>query len=730
MVFGEEPDRAELLDVVAEIKSRVQDQLGVVDFPVQQFILVGKQSVGKSRLIECLAGETFNFVSGSLGSRRPTCLEFRLVPGYTSSRWYMFDKKTSQWEELPVSVVMTRMAAAHESLGVYVSNEPVRVRLESERCCDMQVIDLPGFREFALDDTKQRLAEQIDALVMDFMADKRNVMLCVEEAGDAANLATLSKCRKVDPKFQRTILIRNKLDKYYRDLTPDNVNEWMRGFGDLPEKLDAFAITLPHWKDGSEPSKPFAQLRQEMNDMDIEELKTRGASESKLKMIGFTAFSNAMTARLEKMLVGAIDNILKELKILQATTDEKLTLATSQLENTSPHVLRGTVRQAGADFGDCLTHVMEGQLRVRANAMTLNEELEGFHEYHETLGSDFMLLPSEDFSCLEDYVDCLRNDIKVPSMDVEINGGAQFRRLMFEVETFCRFSEICVETKKKDVIQARGVSVNTMTWREVVVKLLNNEAHLPMRERVKYIGERIRWFFVQQKDVILEFMRGLKDSPDMHMYSRMYTVTADLLDNNEMVKQLIFAAYDKAVELQLGFFLDLFYNTLASTFSNPWVFLKRASVNLDQTDLDDVCLPSFEDTKTRIPTELNNRSGIDNILEQWIAEIPSEPTLIDEAVDKAQMLCLKTFTFIRAQISDQIDLFAESFFKLKMLRKLGDNMRSIELNASDMEAQAAKQAELREQIKSLVDSQEALEQCIGKLQQYAARRKELMRMES
>ena len=90
---------------------------------------------------------------------------------------------------------------------------PVNVRLESPDCIDMQIVDLPGFREFALDDDKQRLADSIEKLVMRFMEDKRNVMLCVEQAGDAANLGTLNKCKKIDPNFERTILIRNKLDK-------------------------------------------------------------------------------------------------------------------------------------------------------------------------------------------------------------------------------------------------------------------------------------------------------------------------------------------------------------------------------------------------------------------------------------------------------------------------------------------------------------------------------------
>merc|ERR1719262_168174 len=99
--------KSELLSVLGEVKARVQDQLGVVDFPMPQFILIGKQSVGKSRLIEALAGEQFNFCSGTLGSRRPTVLEFRNrqpeSPDQTFlSRWFVRDRATNQWGEHPI----------------------------------------------------------------------------------------------------------------------------------------------------------------------------------------------------------------------------------------------------------------------------------------------------------------------------------------------------------------------------------------------------------------------------------------------------------------------------------------------------------------------------------------------------------------------------------------------------------------------------------------------------
>merc|ERR1719401_1117993 len=137
--------------------------------------------------------------------------------------------------------------------------------------------------------------------------------------------------------------------------------------------------------------------------------------------------------------------------------------------------------------------------------------------------------PSEDFANLDDYIDYLRDGVMVPAFDVAVNGGAQFRRLLFETETFLRFSEIGIETKKRDVLQSCGIAMNSIGWREVVVKLLNHDAHLPLQQRVKYVGERIKWFFMQQKEPIVQFMSQLKGSPDEKLYSVMYSKNAQLL---------------------------------------------------------------------------------------------------------------------------------------------------------------------------------------------------------
>merc|ERR1719473_1103513 len=331
-----------------------------------------------------------------------------------------------------------------------------------------------------------------------------------------------------------------------------------------------------------------------------------------------------MEGRIEEMFCAAIAPVMKKMREMcdQHVSDEKE--IRSEIENTHPNHILGVVRDAGTSFGHALNHVMEGFVRSDSGRMSMEEELREFHRSQEIAGSDHLImLPSEDFSGLDDYIEYLRNDIKVPAFDVKVNGGAQFRRLMFEVEVFLRFSEICLGTKKKDVLQARGVSMSSLTWRDVVVKLLSHEGHIPLQRRVLYVGERIKWFFERQKEAVIEFMDSLEGTPSANMFSPLYPKHVKLIKQNEMIKHLVFQTYDDACRRQLAMFTDLFDNMLTSTFSNPWVFLKGATPNPDgEEDIADAVLPSFDDTKMRIPQEIKSRSGIEAVLAKWLQDIP------------------------------------------------------------------------------------------------------------
>jgi GTP-binding protein EngB required for normal cell division len=716
-------DRTRLLDLLSDVKVEVQNNLGQVDFPMPQFIVLGRQSVGKSRLVEALAGEQFNFVSGTLGSRRPTVLEFRNVADSPASVWSVFNAENKQWETHATPKIMEIIGNAHESLGESVTTDPVFAKVEGPHCVDMQITDLPGFRSFSMSDAKSRLADQIEKLNQQFMNDDRNVMLCVDEAGDAANLATLDRCRKIDPYFKRTILVRTKLDKYYSDLQELDVEktvQWIKGHGDLPPSLIHFEMTLPHWGDSVNPPNPFVELRESMDKQDTEFFRRKAVPDQESKGIGYKAFAKYMETRTEQMFAQSVTPVLNRLRDMLGEHQTKADALVEQLEETDARTALNTVRQCGGSFARALEQILLGQIHATsAHHMSLDKELREFHEHHTALGSTFKLLPTDEFADLEDYIAFLRDEVKLDAFKFEISGGAQWKRMMEEIELFLRFSEMSCEVKKKDVIQARGVSVGAVTWREVIVKLLSYGAHLPMKDRVRYAGERIKWYYIKQKEVTLSWMLSLKGSASEHIHPKTWTKDSRIIQGNEMIRHLIWEAYDKAVDRQLTQFIELFNNTLASTFTNPWVFLKKTSMGIDDdTRLDEVCLPSFQDTKLRIPNEIEERSGIETYLTQWLTQVPMGPSEIDDAVDRVQMLVLRTYAAIRAQISDQIELFAESFFKLPMMNRLSDDMYAVELD----EEQKATMAELRKQLEERHANHTkyitSLTTCVKKLQDF------------
>merc|ERR1719261_1950331 len=160
--------------------------------------------------------------------------------------------------------------------------------------------------------------------------------------------------------------------------------------------------------------------------------------------------------------------------------------------------------------------------------------------------------------------------------------------------------------------------MTSLTWCDVIVKLLSNEAHLPLQRRLAYVGERIKWFFENQKEAVLAFMDGLEGTPSANLYSPLYPKHAKLLKQNDIIKHLVFQTYDAACARQLKQFVELFDNMLTSTFSNPWVFLKGATGQAGESG-GAASLPDVdEDPKERIPLEIQGRSGIEATLSKWL----------------------------------------------------------------------------------------------------------------
>merc|ERR1719343_22760 len=112
---------------------------------------------------------------------------------------------------------------------------------------------------------------------------------------------------------------------------------------------------------------------------------------------------------------------------MKKDSEKEIEALKAEYVETDPQRTLSITRDCGVSFATALTHVMEGVLGLTP-VMNLDDELKAFQEYHKALGSKHLeIVPSEDFSGLDDYIDFLRTEMEVPTFDVEINGGAQYR---------------------------------------------------------------------------------------------------------------------------------------------------------------------------------------------------------------------------------------------------------------------------------------------------------------
>lgn len=717
------PDSADerkklLLNLISEVKARLDGKVDSLTFPIPQFIVVGKQSVGKSRLIEALAGEPFNFVSGTLGSRRPTVLEFRNVPGLNPSRWSVFDENLKNWKQYPVVEVMQIVGMAHEALGNNVTEAPIRVKVEGADCTDLGLVDLPGFRSYAKDAQMQELSTKIDRLVQKFMQDENNVMLCVEEAGDNAGYSTLGMCKRLDPDYRRTILVRNKLDKYYGDLTAENVNKWLEGYGDLPSTLARFCCSLPHWTGATMPA-PFGKLRQQCSDNDVNTMSAKGASAKYRMTIGFQNFRTYMEIKIQQLFAEALAPLLTRLRSLKEEHDSKLKVIKQELETIDEDNILHATRSAGISFAQSFNFLMEGALSSEKNRRTMEEELKAFAQHcrKNNALTDEEILPTV-FSNHDSYVNYLRETVRLPAMDVTLNGGAQFRRLMYEVEVFTRFAGLGQQVNIGDVIQARGTSMREVGWQDVITTLMLQHAPTSMRSKTKYVGERLKWFFTEQKEATVEFMLGIRGSPEEHMFSRLIPKQAEIIQRNVTMKSCIFKAFDDACERHRNSFMQMWCDWMDSMFQSPLMLLKTGSMPKIGGSYDEEIAPTFESTKARIEQERRGRSSLSNKLRAKIKEIPEDDLSAGRSAKMVQEIIEQTFGVIRSLVADQMQLYSESFFLLPMLRRLEGVMAEMELAEDDKQKYRARKSVLEAERKASVSLLGDLDYCVEEIQKF------------
>jgi hypothetical protein len=107
-------------------------------------------------------------------------------------------------------------------------------------------------------------------------------------------------------------------------------------------------------------------------------------------------------------------------------------------------------------------------------------------------------------------------------------------------------------------------------------------------------------------------------------------------------------------------------------------------------------------------------------LKRLVLEIPETEIGNTRKIDMVTSILVRTFSFIRSYIADQLELFSVSFFQLPMLRRLESSMQEIQLSP-EVEEQCTRRAEIvRSEIQLRQNKLQILSACISDIRKFVA----------
>jgi len=289
---------------------------------------------------------------------------------------------------------------------------------------------------------------------------------------------------------------------------------------------------------------------------------------------------------------------------------------------------------------------------------------------------------------------------------MKLNGGAAWDRLLAEVEVAMRLAHPPAEELSAlmlNAIRAGGTGVHGHArWEDVASKLMLGIAFEPLRRRTSYVASRVIWVLKNQKAAVSEWMSQLSDGPAARLYSPLFSEHLQMLRTYPLVRDLVFAAFDRAVSVVGEAVFKSLQGTLTAACINPAIML-RASTEPSLDPRKPRASPTGDSrsdrsaaARARVSAEMRRRNS-----DTGTGGLPVQ--LLDhvfEPQDSAQMLPFvevklrNAFGVLAGILSNQAFAFSDTSLATLCRRQVDEAMSQIEGTTEQKAVLSARQQEL------------------------------------
>lgn len=209
-----------------------------VSLPIPQLLVVGKQSAGKSSIVEAFLGFPFNYVvAGEIGTRRPLFLRLIRDKSAVLPQWTDLDGISSipmTTQQVRVKLEAANQQARNRPGGV--DSTPLRFEVKYKDCVPISFTDMPGLRFNAKTQEDEQLRMAIQTMVLNTLRSKKpnDIVLladdCFQETENSAVIGLCQQPSALGFNLPQTILLFNKFDvhPHRKDTTGEHVGHYLK----------------------------------------------------------------------------------------------------------------------------------------------------------------------------------------------------------------------------------------------------------------------------------------------------------------------------------------------------------------------------------------------------------------------------------------------------------------------------------------------------------------------
>ncbi|XP_034230599.1 dynamin-1-like protein [Thrips palmi] len=305
------------LNVIQDTFSKLQ--YDPIELP--RIVVVGSQSAGKSSVLESLVGRSCLPRGSGLVTRCPLILQLHHVPRgsnpYDHDEWAKFlhdpDRMYFGDEEIQNEIMAETIRLAGNNQNII--STPITLKVYSPEVVNLTLVDLPGLTKVAVGDQPENIEEQVEELIMDYIAPASTIILAVMTAtADMATSESLKLAKRVDPTGERTIAVVTKIDLMDRGTNAADILAGMV----IPVKLGIIGVV----------NRSQHDLNSKMS---LREMRRKESQffEEHYRDIAARAGSAHLAARLEELLSNHINRCIPD---VQNKLREGITNCTKILE--------------------------------------------------------------------------------------------------------------------------------------------------------------------------------------------------------------------------------------------------------------------------------------------------------------------------------------------------------------------------------------------------------------